>query len=115
MSLIFDGQQLKALKRALYSSPEPDADIRGNEFLNADEDLEDRLRHIDFDGVFRVYAQDDQEQATHFRWAGCVDGFGVDLESFRSKDASWVIVHAVHEPSEAGDFIRSRKSASFVF
>lgn len=114
MSDGFSNDQMQALKRALYSSSDVQPQLRGREFLNADFDLEDRLRMLDFSGHFRVYAQDDEEQATHYTWAGCVDGFGLDLEVQRMGDSCWVVVHDVHTSEAARSFVSDRRNSSFV-
>jgi hypothetical protein len=69
--------------------------------------MEDRLRAADFGGHFVVRAQDEQEEATHFEWVGCVGGQGFHLEVLRGADASWVTVRSMLPAEEVGSLMAS--------
>ena len=96
------------LHELLYGQP---GRVVCGEYRGAFPDMEDRLRAADFGGHFVVRAQDEQEEATHFEWVGCVGGQGFQLEVVRCATDSWVTVHRVVPVVEMGEVMASRRGS----
>lgn len=88
------GAAFKALTSALYPAGGAPV-VDGCYLLGAYRDLEDRLRATDFQGRFRIFAQDDDEEATHFAWRGRIGDFEFELEAHRGEEDCHVAVLGV--------------------